>query len=109
MGPVGRNNHDTITYWAPGALNEYNEAGFNAPVDFVGRWTDSNEQVRTISGVEITSRAVVHVPQDVKIGGYLAKGDQTASATPTADSMEIQAFISAPDLRNVQQTRKAYL
>lgn len=113
MGPASRNLKQTITYWAPAALNDWGQKGFSAPKKILGRWTEGRETITRSGGEEYISKAVVFVSQDVEQNGYLALGDffSNAVANPTLvdAAYEIQAYRATPDLRNLEQERKAYL
>lgn len=107
-----RNLRFDITYWAPAArLGDFGEINYSQPVLIKGMWQENAVTVTKTNGDEVTSRAVVAVDRDLVIGGYLAPGDQVSIASPfQADgALEIQAFQSSPDLRNMEQNRRAYL
>lgn len=104
-----RNLRQDLTYWGPGALNKYGQQDSIAPVLIKGRWQDKIQQVATMSGEEVTSKAEVFVDRDVAVSGFLALGDHTNSPTPTEGALEIQNFSLIPDLRNLGSERKAYL
>lgn len=116
-GPGDRGNTQPITYWAPGtSLDDFGELGFSAPVLLYGRWVDKTELATNGRGEEITSSAQVHLTQDVVEKGYLAQGDYTStgssySATPIGvdGARIVQGFSSIPDLRFMEQRRKAFL
>lgn len=110
MNPADRNLKADLTYWAPGAQNDYSVVTFAAPKRIRGRWQDHVLQITKPNGDEAISRAVAFVDRDVVVGGYLAEGDQTHAADPhLAGAYEIQAFQRTPDLRNLSTERRAYL
>lgn len=111
LGPASRNLRQTITYWAPSARTEWGQTGFQAPVKIRGRWTEAGETVRLNTGEEYVSKAVVFTDRTVLSEGYLALGDFTAQTSPhgVSEASEIKAFRATPDLRNLEQERKAYL
>lgn len=111
MGPASRNLRQVITYWAPSTRDEWGHRGYSAPVKIFGRWTQADETVRLNTGEEYVSKSVVFTDRVVLSEGYLALGDFTASPTPlgVSGASEIKAFRSTPDLRNLEQERKAYL
>jgi hypothetical protein len=100
-----------ITYWAPAAENQYGVRNHAAPILIKGHWETKNEQISTIGGDLITSRAIVIVDRDVGVDGFLAQGDQTGAAEPTAlpEAWEIRSFMDEADLRSCTKVRKAVL
>lgn len=109
---TNRNLKQVITYWALGPTrDDYNEVSFVAPILLKGRWTVNSVTVTKPNGDEIVSKAVVYVDRDVVNEGFLAPGNFTSIPSPrsVAGAMEIQAFQSTPDLRNMEQNRKAFL
>lgn len=111
MGPASRNLRQEITYWAPSARTEWGQMGFQAPVKIRGRWTQAGESVRLNTGEEYVSKAVVFTDRVVLSEGFLALGDFTAFPSPleVPEASEIKAFRATPDLRNLEQERKAFL
>jgi len=107
---VGGLNQD-ITYWAPAAENQFGVKSHLAPILIKGRWEDKNEEFTVPGGETITSRAVVMAERALLIDGFLAKGDHTSQAEPTAvaEAEEIRHFESSPDLRSVTSVNKAVL
>ena len=100
-----------LTYWAPGGENQFGVRTRLAPILIKGHWEDRNEEVHTIGGNTIVSRAVAYVDRDLGINGYLAQGDKTDVAEPTQipDAWEIKAFNDSPDLRSCTTVRKAIM
>lgn len=111
FGPSSRNLTQVLTYWAPGSMDGYGAKGFAAPVLIKGRWTEAAEEVTVPGGQVIVSKAVVNVDRDVIVTGYLAQGSHLAEPNPHAveGAEKIQQFLSAPDLRFMDQNRRAYL
>lgn len=112
FGPASRNLGQVITYWAPtGARTAYATQVMTAPIKIAGRWMLDSIAVTKPDGTQIVSKAVVYVSQDVAVGGYLAEGDQTGTASPydSVVAMEIQQFSAHPDLRFMGTNRKAFL
>lgn len=65
-------------------------------------------------GRETISRAVVHLSQNIDVGGYLYLGelaDLSSNPDPkdTASAFEIKQFEKIPDLGGTRFMRKAYL
>lgn len=99
-----------ITYWAPAGENKYGESAFATPVVFKGRYEDRAEKYRLPSGDEIVSKAVVWVPSDVELGGYLAEGDLSAQSDPTmGNANQILTIIRIPSMRTNRIERRAIL
>jgi hypothetical protein len=110
MGYPNRLLHDVITYWPPLAESKFGVPAVGAPTLLQGRWEERNERVRKPNGDEIVSTAVVFVDQDVFNGGHLYNGDASMDPDPhSAGALEIQAFVSVPDIRSVTKERRAYL
>lgn len=110
VGPATRNLREESTYWAPLSADEWGIRGYAAPVKILSRWNQAGEVITKADGEEYTPKAVVFVDRHVETQGYLAKGDHTAQANPLAvGAQEIQAYREIPDLRNIEQERKAYL
>ena len=84
---------------------------YSTTVTMRGRWEDRNVQFREPNGNEVTSTAIVYTESDVGVGDYLVLGDYIGVADPTtlATSARVQQFNSIPDLRNLQNQRKAFM
>lgn len=106
---AAKNLRQDVTYWGPGAQNEFGQTGSAAPILLKGHWEDKVQQIRRPDGEEVTSSAQVFLDEDVAVSGFLALGDFTAQATPPAEAREIQSFNSIPDLRNLGKERRAFL
>ncbi len=110
FGPATRNLNQQLTYWSPAGLDGYNQPTFATGIPIMGRWNIQSDTVETGSGQEIVSKAVIHVDRDLEEGGYLYQGlASPLTNTPHAEALEIQAFLSNTDLRNMEQERRAYL
>lgn len=109
-GPATRNLKDTITYWAPAGLDRYQVLSFDIPQVYKGRWTAENKEVTSDAGEQLVSSTQVAVPIEMVTGGYLAEGSHLGVADPrSVGGKEIQAFMSTPDLRSLEQRRVAFL
>ncbi len=76
------------------------------------RWEDRVETFTTIEGTELRSKAVVHTMEHLDGGGYLAKGDLTASGndpTEITGALEIQRSDDIPDLRGLNNAYRTFL
>lgn len=111
FGPASRIPMQPVTYWAPGALGSDNEMAYANPILIMGRWAEQRTVIQNAQGEEVVSRTTVIVDRDVEEGGYLAQGSHLSEASPTAfdAAQEIQGFTSTPDLRFMEQVRRAYL
>ena len=99
------------TYWGAPTLDGYGTRTFSAPQTLYTRWEDRTDLLIQFEGEEIPSKARVFVLQDVEVGGYLALGDQTASASPIpVDSAHmIKVYDKTPSLDGSEFTRKVML
>jgi len=111
FGPVGRMVLQACTYWAPDTRGYDNEPTYAAAIRIEGRWTEERAEIQGSNGEQIVSKTSVIVDRDVEEGGYLALGLHLSETNPTAfeGAYEIQGFTSTPDLRYVEQVRRAYL
>lgn len=110
MLALATQNKDVLTYWAPSGQNDYGQATFETPVKMLGRWEDKIVLARTPEGDEFKSQAVVYVPEDLVVGGYLARGDHRTVSNPvTVGALEVKLYQSVPDLRSLERLRKAVL
>lgn len=101
-----------VTYWAPTGDGLYGASNaFEAPVLLKARWEDRQEQAISSNGETFTTQAVVYVPQEVRLEGYLALGNQTTHSSPldASDAHEIRGLITVPSIRNVVKERRALL
>lgn len=108
---VDRNLRQVVTYWAPdpdGGTNDFGQPIVADGILLKGRWEDKVQQVRTQSGEEVTSMAVVYLNRDVSVNGFLKLGDFNGQPF-NSDSREIISYQTTPDLRNLSTERKAYL
>lgn len=109
---IGGGYSQTATYWAPAGESLYGaQNSFSTPVPMKVRWEDRQEQAVKGDGTTFITKAVVFVPEPVKIGGYLILGDYTEVTDPSmlSDAHEIITIITVPDLRNVATERRALL
>lgn len=111
FGPANRTPMQSLTYWAPGAAGYDGEPDYVAPVAIQGRWTEIRSEIQGPNGEQLVSKTTVIVDRDLEEGGYLARGLHLGEALPTAfdEAYEIQGFTSTPDLRFMEQVRRAYL
>lgn len=111
-GPSQRNLKQTITYWAPDGVDDYNQPKFDDPVLLRGMWTTAEQLSRRTDGDEIMTKYIVFLTQDVSEKGYLALGSFSGESDPKStdfQAFEIHSFTSTPDLRFMEQERKALI
>lgn len=100
----------TVTYWAPGALNSEGGRAYTTPVQIDGRWAEKVELFTDARGQEKRSLAIVHVEQNVAVDGYLYLGTSAGSdPTVIAGAYPIKRFDKIPGLEAEVFVRKAYL
>jgi len=111
FGAASRIPMKPVTYWAPIGLGSDNEVTYANPVLIMGRWIEERTQIQNAQGEQTVSNTVVIVDRDLEEGGYLAQGSHLSETSPTAfnEAQEIQGFTSTPDLRFMEQVRRAYL
>lgn len=105
-----RNLRQDVTYWPTSDL-QFGGFTFGTPVLTKGRWEERAELVRRPDGEEVTSRAVIHVMDDIDVGDYIALGDFSDISDPTTltDAFRVMQFQKSPDLRGVLFHRKAFI
>ena len=98
------------TYWSTPVSDGYGGYTYLIPVPLSVRWEEKQEEFTDPEGKLNLSRAVVYVPVDVSVGGYLLLGDSIE--TVPGDEHEayiIKQFVKTPDLRNLFNERRAFL
>ena len=110
FSPIARMKLVPLTYWAPGTLGDDNEHTFSNPVTIYGRWEERRSELQGANGEQIVSRTMAIVDRDVEEGGFLAQGVHADTDPHAVDAAkQIQGFGSSPDLRIMEQVRRAYL
>lgn len=106
-----RNMRDTITYWAPtGAKNAFGKPTWSAPVTYLARWEDVQQEVQSKHGNEITSKSRILLTQTLHNDGWLYLGTSaTADPTTVSGAGEIQALGRMNDLRSATSLTVAYI
>lgn len=99
------------TYWGSPTIDGYGTRSFASPRTVYTRWEDRTDLVIVFEGERIPSKARVFVLEDVEVGGYLALGDQTATADPTtlAAAQLVKVFDKTPSIDGTEFTRKVML
>jgi hypothetical protein len=120
---ISKNCTAKCVYWGTPVEDGYGGKIFANAVQLDCRWENINQVVTDTKGVEITSRALVFVTQDVEEEGMLYKGTLDdlydlygdSSAGEIDDPMSIagayiiKRFQKTPSLDGVGYLRKAYL
>lgn len=110
FGPVQRIPQKVSTYWAPGAVGSDGVPSLAAPQQIMGRWTEKRTKVQTATMEQYVSNTLVLVDVDLEEGGYLAPGWHPGKEPfEVEEAQEIKGFQSTPDLRYMEQLRRAYL
>ncbi len=103
----------TITHWPRSGQNKYGEDTYGAASTFDGRWEERAELIRTSSNEEVTSKAVVFVPNDLVIneGDQLVLQDFADITNPSliSGASEVIAVAKIPSLRNNTNEVRAFL
>lgn len=94
----------TAVYWGNPVPDGEGGNTFDAPVELSVRWEEGFKKITDGKGNEIISQAVIYVPQEVDIGGWLwlgalddiSSGDQPQTIT---GAKEIRAFTKFPNLK----------
>jgi hypothetical protein len=110
--PIGAANYrQTATYWEATGQGGFGGITFAAPIVIPCRWEDKTELFTDDEGQERVSSAQVWTYDRLENGGYLAKGNQSATTDPTSldEALEIKRSDEIPDLRGLHYERKAYL
>ncbi len=100
----------TATYWSTPVSDGFGGYDFTSPVPLQVRWEEKQEEFTDPEGKLNISRAVVYVPSDVTVGGYLFLGSSTdANPSTEHEAYMIKQFAKTPDLRNLFNERRAFL
>lgn len=100
----------TITYWAFGGVNDYNESVFNPPVQLLARWEDKAVLFRDSKGQEVTSAAVVYPQYKLELKGYVFKGvSSELYPVGLGGAFEIRQSGDSPNLRGTETLNKVFV
>lgn len=98
----------TITYWAPSGIDVAGDLSFATPVTLTGRWEEKAKLLIGADGEEFTSNAIIYLPSDVVVEGYLFLGTSVASdPRDVTDAFKIKSFRKIPDITATNFERKA--
>lgn len=110
FGPVQRVPKVKTTYWGPGVTGSDGEPSLQQGILIDGRWVAKRTEVQSASGEQYVSSTMVIVDVDLEEGGYLMQGDHTATTPFVVEgAQQIQGWSSTPDLRYMEQVRRAFL
>lgn len=100
-----------ITYWSEDVIDGFGNRTFKAPVILQGRWEERTDLEIAFEGEVKPSKAVVYLQSDIVLGGFLALGDQTATADPNSldAAFIIKSFTKMPSVDATEFIRKAML
>lgn len=110
------NLRQDAVYWAPNATGAYGTKTFVSGVAVNVKWFERNDVYRKPTGEESVSNAIVHVGQDMSIGGYLYLGT-LASLTPAqkanplvvTNAKRIEGFEKTPQVSGGNYVRRVFL
>lgn len=102
---------DDVTHWPITGSDGFGGFTFGTVVKFKARWEDKNELFIDLNGEQVTSRAVVYIPDEVPVGDYLALGDKTAVSDPTTidGPFRVRAYQRSTDLSGLRSIMRAIL
>jgi hypothetical protein len=111
VGTFTRNFHHTATYWPPGSNDGTGGVSYDTPVLVTCRWQTGSKLFRDANGDQAVCSATVYVDRVVLNKGWMAPGDQRATANPKliAEAREIRSVQLSPNLRNSIQLVKVML
>jgi hypothetical protein len=102
-----------ITYWAPLPGDDgFGKRNLASPIQFMGRWTDKQEQTVDARGNEIISKSEIYTDDDtaLAIDGYLFQGTtDVVDPRPLKGAFKILNIGRVPNLRNLEALRTAIL
>ena len=100
----------TATYWGSPVADGIGGYTFALPVMIDCRWLLKQELFIDAKGKEKISAAIVLIPQDIDLGGYLYLGTSVASnPKDVSSSYEIKGFAKIPDIKGTSFLRKVWL
>lgn len=108
---IARKLTQQVTYWENLGTNSYGEEVLAAPVLLAARWHEEYQEIRTPSGEEVVSKAVVWTLEGLTVDGYLALGDLTNNVGHPSylGAFQIRATAAIPSLRSNETEHKAFL
>ncbi len=107
---------DTAVLWSLSGRNAYGELTFDSAVEISVRWEDRSEVFTSSEGKVLTSRAVIHVNQDIIPDSFMYLGELTDLSTEQKanpkledEAYSVKAFIKIKSIKNTYILRKVYL
>jgi hypothetical protein len=100
----------TLTYWARGVNDKFNDFVFATPVQQACRWRDKAVQYRNEQGELQLSKAVVHSLTPLPVGGYILLGTSAATdPRALAGAFEIKGTDRANSIDATETLYKALI
>ena len=121
MSLIERMLKQKAVYWALGSAEsaglDFDDQGspiYATPVEIKCRWEERSDEFIDRNGALVSSRAVVFVDRDLKVGGVLMPGTLDTGLNwdepkKNDGAWEIQGWEKVPDLRIKKFLRIAYL
>lgn len=114
---VSRSLDQRSVYWKPPKRDGFGGYIWTPPFEIASRWEDRYSNVFDVSGVEVVSRAVVWVDEELEVGGYLWLGALVSTSndySPPIDSVpreykSIQAEEYEEEILGVYETYAAQI
>lgn len=110
------NLKQTAVYWANPQSDGSGGRTFDDPIEVSVRWEDRQELFIDANGQEKTSRAVVHLAQDVDLGGYLylatladLSSAEEGDPLEVSGAREIRGYAKIPNMKVDAYLRKVWL
>lgn len=107
---------DTAVLWAVTGKNAYNELIFSAGVEVFVRWEDKQEIFISEEGKELSSKAILHINQDVIPDSFMFLGDlddlttaQKADPKLCETAYAVKSFKKTKSVGGIYILRKVYL
>lgn len=99
----------TATHWAA-SEDGFGGFTFAEPVEIKCHWEDVADEFIDYTGKAAVSRAIVYLASAVPVGDFLFLGKSTVADPSTLDgAFQVRRYMETPNLRNIQQERRAYL
>ena len=98
---LNRTCKQTCVFWGSPNEDGYGGQTWADPIEIACRWEDKEQLIRQDDGIEISSRAIVYVLQDVDLEGMMYLG--------TLDDLYDIADSSAGALSNPKEFDKTYV
>jgi hypothetical protein len=107
---------DDAVYWGPASLGAYGTKTFDAAVGVAVKWFERQDIYRKPTGEEAVSSAVVHVQDDMEVGGYIWRGSilalsvaEKANPQIVSGAKKIEAYEKTEVLSGGRYVRRVFL